>query len=549
MNRRQLFAVVVIVSALLAGTWAVGRVQESTDNTYNNIERFIQVLTKVRDHYVEPVSSDKLMDSAIRGMLRTLDPYSQYLDKEEAQRLETTTHGAFGGIGISIGMRDGWVTVISPIEGTPAWRAGIQGGDRIMKIDGESAEGLSLDDAMKKMRGEKGTKVVLTMFREGREKPLDFTIVRDIIQIKSVPYSGMLSNGVGYIRLSNFSERSREEIDAAISKIEKQNPKGLILDLRFNPGGLLSQAVEVSEEFTPRGKKIVYTRGRDPSQNRDFFSSAGQPHNKYPLVVLVNQWTASASEIVSGAVQDLDLGLVAGQTTFGKGLVQTVIPLTRSVKGPKLKLTTAKYYTPSGRCIQKDEQLKDGALAADDDEEDSDGAQPRRALPDSMKAQKPRPEYKTEMGRTVYGGGGIAPDVELDEVKYPRVAEDLEVKQYFFKYAVKYAAKHAAPPAGYAISPAMREEFSQFLKAEKFEVSADSLQAAQRFVDTGLRRELARRYASDEEAYRVSIEDDEQVKAAAALFEKAPTLPKLLALANEISRARAVAKGQEARIR
>ena len=547
MNRRQIFAVLVIVSALIAGTWAVGRVQESTDNTYSNIERFIQVLTKVRDHYVEPVSSDKLMDSAIRGMLRTLDPYSQYLDKEEAQRLETTTHGAFGGIGISIGMRDGWVTVISPIEGTPAWRAGIQGGDRIMKIDGESAEGLSLDDAMKKMRGEKGTKVVLTMFREGREKPLDFTIVRDIIQIKSVPYAGVLSNGVGYIRLSNFSERSREEIDAALSKIEKQNPKGLILDLRYNPGGLLSQAVEVSEEFTPRGKKIVYTRGRDPSQNRDFFSSANQPHNGYPLVVLVNQWTASASEIVSGAVQDLDLGLVAGQTTFGKGLVQTVIPLTRSVKGPKLKLTTAKYYTPSGRCIQKDEQLKDGALASDED--DTDGTQPRQTLPDSMIAKKPRPEYKTEMGRTVFGGGGIAPDVELDEVKYPRVAEDLEVKQLFFKYAVKYAAKHQAPPAGYAISPAMRDEFAQFLKAEKFEVSADSLQAAQRFVDTGLRRELARRYASDEEAYRVSIEDDEQVKAAAALFEKAPTLPKLLALANEISKARALAKGQEARIR
>jgi len=321
------------------------------------------------------------------------------------------------------------------------------------------------------------------------------------------------------------------------------------LDLRFNPGGLLSQAVEVSEEFTPRGKKIVYTRGRDASQNRDFYSSAGQPHNRYPLVVLVNQWTASASEIVSGAVQDLDLGLVAGQTTFGKGLVQTVIPLTRSVKGPKLKLTTAKYYTPSGRCIQKDEQLKDGALAADDDDEDSDGSQPHRTLPDSMKANKPRPEYKTELGRTVYGGGGIAPDVELDEIKYPRVAEDLEVKQLFFKYAVKYAAKHPAPPAGYAISPTMRDEFSQFLKTEKFEVSADSLQAAQRFVDTGLRRELARRYASDEEAYRVSIEDDEQVKAAAALFEKAPTLPKLLALASEISKARALAKGQEARIR
>ncbi len=544
MNRRQIFAVVVIVTALISGTWAVGRVQESTDNTYSNLERFIQVLTKVRDHYVEPVTSDKLMDSAIRGMLRTLDPYSQYLDKDEAQRLETTTHGAFGGIGISIGIRDGWVTVISPIEGTPAWRAGIQGGDRIIKIDGTSTEGLSLDDAMKKMRGEKGTPVVLTMFREGRDKPIDFTIIRDIIQIKSVPYSGILSNGVGYIRLSNFSERSREEIDAALAKIEKENPKGLILDLRYNPGGLLSQAVEVSEEFAPRGKKVVYTRGRDPSQNKDFFSSSDQPHSRYPLVVLVNQYTASASEIVSGAVQDLDLGLVAGQTTFGKGLVQTVIPLTRSVKGPKLKLTTAKYYTPSGRCIQKDEQLKDGALASADDEE---GDTP--ALPDSMKTNKPKPEYHTEMGRVVFGGGGITPDVELDEVKFPRMVEDLESKQLFFKYAVKYAAKHSGAPAKYAITPAIREDFVQLLKFEKFDYDADSLQAAQRFVDTGLRRELARRYANDEEAYRVAIEDDDQVRSAAALFEKAPTLPKLLALASEIHRTRMSAKNQETRVR
>ena len=467
-------------------------------------------------------------------MLRTLDPYSQYLDKEEAQRLETTTHGAFGGIGISIGIRDGWVTVISPIEGTPAWRAGIQGGDRIIKIDGTSTEGLSLDDAMKKMRGDKGTSVILTMYREGRDKPIDFTIVRDIITIKSVPYAGMLSNGVGYIRLSNFSERSREEIDAALAKVEKENPKGLILDLRYNPGGLLSQAVEVSEEFAPRGKKIVYTRGRDPSQNKDFFSSSDQPHSRYPLVVLVNQYTASASEIVSGAVQDLDLGLVAGQTTFGKGLVQTVIPLTRSIKGPKLKLTTAKYYTPSGRCIQKDEQLKDGALAASDDDEDSDTP----ALPDSMKQNKPKPEYHTEMGRTVFGGGGITPDVELDEVKYPRIVEDLESKQIFFKYAVRYAAKHQQAPAKYAITPAMREDFLGLLKAEKFDYDADSLQAAQRFVDTGLRRELARRYASDEEAYRVAIEDDDQVRSAAALFDRAPTLPKLLSLASEIHKAR-----------
>ncbi|MGE5176287.1 MAG: S41 family peptidase [Hyphomicrobiales bacterium] len=545
MNRRQIVAVVVIVTALIAGTWAVGRVQESQDNTYSNIERFIQVLTKVRDHYVEPVASDKLMDAAIRGMLRTLDPYSQYLDKDEAQRLETTTHGEFGGIGISIGMRDGWVTVISPIEGTPGWRAGIQGGDRIIKIDGVSTEGLSLDDAMKKMRGERGTKVVLTMYREGRDKPLDFEITRDIIQIHSVPYAGVLPNGVGYIRLSNFSERSRDEIDQAFAKIDKQNPRGVILDLRYNPGGLLSQAVEVAEEFAPRGKKIVYTRGRDPSQNRDFYSSALSPHRKYPLVVLVNQWTASASEIVSGAVQDLDLGIVAGETTFGKGLVQTVIPLTRSVNGPKLKLTTAKYYTPSGRCIQKDEQLKDGALAATDDESDSDGT----PLPDSLQAKKPKPEYHTEMGRIVYGGGGITPDIELDDVAYPRILQDLESKQIFFKFAVNYAAKHKEPPPDYALTPAIRQDFQALLKSEKFDYDADSLQAAQRFVDTGIRRELARRYGGDELAYKVAIQDDDQVKAAAALFDKAPTLSQLLSLADQISKARAEAKSQEARVR
>ncbi|TMQ59043.1 MAG: S41 family peptidase [Candidatus Eisenbacteria bacterium] len=532
MNRRQIIAVCVLVVALIAGTWAVARVQESNDNTYSNIERFIQVLTKVRDNYVEPVSSDKLMDAAIRGMLRTLDPYSQYLDKEEAERLETTTHGAFGGIGISIGMRDRWVTVIAPIEGTPAWKAGILGGDRISKIDDVSTEGLSLDDAMKKMRGEKGTHVKLTILREGRDKALDFDIVRDIIQIKSVPYSGMLSNGVGYVRLSNFSERSRQEMDAAFDKLEKLHPRGVIIDLRYNPGGLLSQAVEVAEEFTPRGKKIVYTRGRDSSQNRDFVSTADQTHNQYPIVILVNQWTASASEIVSGALQDLDLGLVVGRTTFGKGLVQTVIPLTRSVKGPKLKLTTAKYYTPSGRCIQKDEQLKDGALADDEDTDDGD----KTDKTDATDAKKAKPEYRTEMGRVVYGGGGINPDVELVDVKLPRVIEDLEAKQVFFKYAVRYAARHKEPPADYALNSGIRDEFLQIMKDEKVEASPDSLAAAKRWVDGGIRRELGRRFGGEEEAYRIALEDDEQVKAAAALFDKAPTLPKLLALASELNK-------------
>ena len=249
-------------------------------------------------------------------------------------------------------------------------------------------------------------------------------------------------------------------------------------------------------------------------------------------MILVNQWTASASEIVSGALQDLDLGLVVGKTTFGKGLVQTVIPLTRSVKGPKLKLTTAKYYTPSGRCIQKDEQLKDGALAEDDSDDSSDG-KPANADADS---KKPKPEYRTEMGRVVYGGGGITPDIELVEVKLPRVIEDLEAKQVFFKYAVKYAVKHREPPANYVLTSAMRDEFMQLLRDEKVEFNPDSLADARKWVDDGLRRELGRRYGGEEEAYRIALDDDDQVKSAAALFERAPTLPKLLALASEMSK-------------
>jgi len=214
-----------------------------------------------------------------------------------------------------------------------------------------------------------------------------------------------------------------------------------------------------------------------------------------------------------------------------------VIPLTRSVRGPKLKLTTAKYYTPSGRCIQKDEQLKDGALAADDEESDEDVP----ALPDSMKAKKPLPEYKTEMGRTVFGGGGIAPDIELDEIKIPALVQDLEQKQVFFKFAVKYAVKHKDAPKEYALTPAIRDDFRDLLKAEKVETRADSLAMVQSYIDTGIRRELARRYEGDEAAYRIAISDDEQVRAVMSLFDQAPTLPKLLALASERSKAKAMA--------
>ena len=542
MNRRQIIAVGVLVVALITGTWAVARVQESNDNTYSNIERFIQVLTKVRDNYVEPVSSDKLMDAAIRGMLRTLDPYSQYLYKDEAERLETTTHGAFGGIGISIGMRDRWVTVIAPIEGTPAWKAGILGGDRIIKIDEVSTEGLSLDDAMKKMRGERGTHVKLTIFREGREKPMDFDIVRDIIQIKSVPYAGMLSNGVGYVRLSNFSERSRQEMDAAFDKLEKMNPHGVIIDLRYNPGGLLSQAVEVAEEFTPRGKKVVYTRGRDSSQNRDFYSTAEHTHDNYPIVILVNQWTASASEIVSGALQDLDLGLVVGKTTFGKGLVQTVIPLTRSVKGPKLKLTTAKYYTPSGRSIHKDENdhpheadeiasLTDGGSDVDNVAPDApDTKSDANGELKEVKDAKEKPVFYTSSGRVVYGGGGITPDLEFNPREYTEMQRTLEKDYLGFSFAMDYLKKHNDVKQDFTTTDAVLSDFYKFLDTKKFQYKKEELTPENvDYIRTMVAREVVNAKFGRNAMYKVVVDQDPEVKEVLQMLDKHPTLKSLFA--------------------
>ena len=328
---------------------SIQRVSAEDQNVYENLQIFSDVLDIVKENYVQEVQSEELVEGAISGMLRTLDPHSSYLDPDAYKELQVETKGSFGGIGIEITVRDGVLTVVSPLEGTPAYELGIQAGDQILRVDGEPTKEMTLMEAVKKMRGPKGTNVVLTIMREEFTKPQDFVITRATIAIRSVR-SNTLEPGYGYIRLSQFQSSTARDLRKEITELEKENKslKGLILDLRNNPGGLLDQAVKVSDEFLNEGL-IVYTGGRLKSQDMRFEAHMNTRPHSYPIVVLVNEGSASAAEIVAGALQDHKRAVVVGVKTFGKGSVQTVMPLRN---GAALRLTTALYYTPSGRSIQ-----------------------------------------------------------------------------------------------------------------------------------------------------------------------------------------------------
>ncbi len=318
----------------------------------DQLHAFSEVFEKIKQDYVEPVSDKDLLDGAIRGMLASLDPHSDYLDKEDYKELQVGTTGEFGGLGIEVGMEDGFVKVIAPIDDTPAKRAGVKAGDLVIRLDNKPVKGMTLKDAVDLMRGKPGTKITLTIIREGSEKPLLLTLTRDVIKVKSVK-SRMLENGYGYVRITHFQAHTGDSMVEAISELKKQSKgklKGLVLDLRNNPGGVLSAAVAVSDAFLDKGL-IVYTEGRTDDAELKFTATPGDVLNGEPLVVLVNGGSASASEIVSGALQDHKRAVIMGQRTFGKGSVQTILPLG---EGTALKLTTARYYTPSGRSIQNE---------------------------------------------------------------------------------------------------------------------------------------------------------------------------------------------------
>ena len=337
--------ITLVVVGIFIGRWGLGNV--NAQSSYEELRIFTEVTTLIKKNYVDDVNVKDLIVGAIKGMLNTLDPHSGYMTPDVYKEFQTETKGEFGGVGIQIGVKDGLLTVIAPIEDTPAFKAGIEAGDRIIKISGELTKNMSLHEAVSKMRGPKGTPVTLTIMRETWKEPKDFTIVRDIIKIKSVK-AKMLSDGIGYIKLTQFIETSASELNSAINKLKAEGMNSIILDLRNNPGGLLNVAVDVTGQFLPPKKLVVYIKGRT-GERTEYFTDGKAPLTDMPMVVLVNQGSASASEIVAGALKDWSRAIVIGVQTFGKGSVQSLIPLS---DGSALKLTTAKYYTPNGTSIQ-----------------------------------------------------------------------------------------------------------------------------------------------------------------------------------------------------
>lgn len=351
-SRKKFLVNIILISLFVGGALFLngngGVVKADTDEVYKNIEIFVEVLRQIEENYVEPQDPGDLISGAIKGMVRNLDPHSSFMTKDEHSELMLETKGSFTGIGIEITMKDEILTIVSPIEGTPAYKAGIKSGDRIIKIEDESTKDMSMMEAVKRIRGPKGTKVNLTIAREGESKPLEFSITRDVIPLKSVRHY-LLTPEIGYVRVSTFQSKTTRDLSSALRKMEKeQKLKGLILDLRNNPGGLLSQAEGVADLFLDSGT-IVSTKGRISSQDRKTIASKNKEKRDYPIIVLVNGGSASAAEIVAGALQDNKRALILGSRTFGKGSVQTILPLS---DGTALRLTTARYYTPSGKSIQ-----------------------------------------------------------------------------------------------------------------------------------------------------------------------------------------------------
>ena len=347
-RKKFLFVSIILTVAIVGaviGKWTLATV--NAQNSYEDFKIFTEVLTMVKKNYVDEVKTKDLITGAIRGMIASLDPHSGYMTPDAFKELQVETKGEFGGLGIQIGMKDALLTVIAPIEDTPAYRAGIKAGDKIIKIGGEPTKNMSITDAVAKMRGPKGTPITLTILREDLKEPKDFTIVRDIIKIKSVK-SKMVDSSIGYVKLTQFQETTASDLASALKTLKKDGMASLILDLRNDPGGLLNSAVDVAEQFLPAKKLVVYIKGRT-GEKIEYLTEGRHTSYDVPMVVLVNQGSASASEIVAGALKDWNRAIIVGTQTFGKGSVQSLIPLS---DGSGLRLTTAKYYTPKGTSIQ-----------------------------------------------------------------------------------------------------------------------------------------------------------------------------------------------------
>ncbi len=442
MKRTRIAITILAFAALGIGIIAAADIFSSVSD---NLRIYRDVVQYLLSEYVDEIDSEELLSSGISGMLNDLDPYTVYISEDEQQSMEILTRGNYHGVGIQLGIRDNKLTVIAPIEGSPAYRAGVRPGDIIVRINQESTENFTSEDAGMKIRGRAGTEVTLTLERYGEENLLDITLVREIIDVNDLPYFGVI-DGIGYIRVSRFSNNTAEEFRDAVVELQEQGINGLVVDLRDNPGGLLEDAVIMVDALIEPGQLIVETRGRTNKVNRKFMSE-NEPvlDAETPLAILVNQGSASASEIVAGAIQDLDRGVIVGERTFGKGLVQSVYPIGNNAS---LKMTTAKYYIPSGRLIQMEDYLNNGVLTEDLDKKDS--------------------LFVTSNGRVVLGGGGITPDIELAPTLLPPLTNQLQNLDMFFSFATQKREQYnLALPV--VISDVIMEDFHQVIEEKEIE--------------------------------------------------------------------------------
>jgi carboxyl-terminal processing protease len=535
--KQQRWGVIGLVAVLsfLSGGWLLQR-GTGAGNVYQQARLFDDVLGHVAAYYVDSLGETDLYQKATNGMLEQLeDPYSVLLTGDDYKALTEQTSGNYAGLGIQIDVRNGWITVVAPLPETPAERAGVETGDQIIEVNGKSTEGWKNDEAVKALRGEAGSKVTIVIRRTGIPEPIRYSLTRAQIHIRSVPEGTMFDNGMGYISLNPVSETSAGELSREIAAMKGKGMKSMILDLRLNPGGLLDQGVEVSDLFLDNKQEIVATRGRARGSTKEYFDDARQSWPDLPIVVLVNDGTASAAEIIAGALQDHDRAVVVGSPTFGKGLVQTLFPLG---EGVALKLTTARWYTPSGRTIQRDVKSEEEQAQVATEAADSVVGSPGPEASDS--AIKERPVFHTDAGRVVRGGGGIVPDIvitadtltEAEREFAKALGNDLPLyRDALTTLALEAKTKRTVTAESFSITPAMRRQVFDRLRSKGASLSQEQFDGAGRLVDQQLGYEVARYVFGRSAEFRRRAADDRQMQTAMGLLRQAQSPKELMGLA------------------
>jgi carboxyl-terminal processing protease len=518
---------VVALAALVSGGWFLQRSTEPAGSVYKQARLFDDVLAHVADYYVDSLDERQLYQMAIDGMLDQLgDPYSVFLKPEDFRQLSEATTGNYSGLGIQIDVRDGWITVVAPLPDTPAERAGVQTGDRIVELDGRSTEGWKQDQAVKELRGPVGSSAELTIRRLGVDQTMKFSLKRATIHIRSVQIAMMLTDHVGYISLNPVSENSTREVAQAIDTLLKQGMKSMIWDLRNNPGGLLDQGVAVSDLFLDPGKEIVQTRGRAPGSSHEYSDSKPQQWPQLPVVVIVNGGSASAAEIIAGALQDHDRAVLIGTPTFGKGLVQSFWRLTPETG---LKLTTARWYTPSGRTIQR--------VTRTEAEQEAQVIAAQRGQDTKLDSAA---VFHTDGGRIVYGGGGIRPDIYVVADTFTTAERNfiraLGEKAPLYRdalvsYALELKEGKRLTSQNFTVSTAMVDEIIRRVRAKGAELPDSVLVGARSLITQEIGYEAARYSFGRGAEFRRRMSDDLQVQRALALAGGAKTPQDLLTMA------------------